>query len=304
MLRSSHRHTATRLATALSLLILTDGGATARTAPRIGSVEAAPVVGVGIAPIAIAPPDQAPREIHKSVERGPFGLIISHNSGLAIRWRRLQPAIHAETRLLTLCRAHPADCTPAASRFLAIVDTARADTGLARIGKINRAVNLAIRPMSDQAQYGVADVWATPLMTFANGAGDCEDYAIAKYVALREAGMAAGDLALVVLHNRVAREDHAVTAARLNGRWIILDNQRMALLADSDLHNMTPLMALDSAPAVASPVVASAAVPPADTAPKPQAKASRAAGSTITVSDVFFTDPSRTLPGFPLAMAG
>jgi predicted transglutaminase-like cysteine proteinase len=45
--------------------------------------------------------------------------------------------------------------------------------------------------VSDLAQYGVTELWASPLTTFAAGAGDCEDYAIAKYVALRQAGMAA-----------------------------------------------------------------------------------------------------------------
>ena len=69
--------------------------------------------------------------------------------------------------------------------------TRRARDGRARLGEINRAINLAIRPMSDLAQYGEIDVWSSPLVTFAHGAGDCEDYAIAKFVALRLAGIAA-----------------------------------------------------------------------------------------------------------------
>ena len=53
---------------------------------------------------------------------------------------------------------------------------------------INRDINMAIRPTSDLAQWGVTDRWSAPLATLASGRGDCEDYAIAKYVALREAG--------------------------------------------------------------------------------------------------------------------
>jgi len=40
--------------------------------------------------------------------------------------------------------------------------------------------------------------------------GDCEDYAIAKYVALREAGFPQDDLQLVLVRDRAVRQDHAV----------------------------------------------------------------------------------------------
>ena len=83
-------------------------------------------------------------------------------------------------------------CPGVARNFLAIVAAGRAQTGRGRIGVINRAINLAIRPMSDMAQWGVPDRWSAPLDTFTTGRGDCEDYAIAKYVALTEAGVAAG----------------------------------------------------------------------------------------------------------------
>jgi len=179
--------------------------------------------------------------------RGPFGLAETHTGGLAQRWHILQPAITAERRILALCRAEPAMCTPAASKFGAVVAAGQARDGLARLGEINRAVNLAIRSMSDLAQYGVPDIWATPLMTFGSGAGDCEDYAIAKYVALLETGMPSDDVRLVVVHNRPAHEDHMVAAARIDGHWLILDNLTMRLVADADIDYFTPLAVLDSA---------------------------------------------------------
>ena len=145
-----------------------------------------------------------PQYVSPRAASGPFGLTIARNSILSARWRRLQPVIRVETQVLALCLANRQNCPPAATRFLAIIEAARARSGRARIGEINRAVNLAIRPLSDEAQFGVPDVWMTPLMTFASGAGDCEDYAIAKYVALRQAGMAARDLRLVILHDRLS----------------------------------------------------------------------------------------------------
>jgi predicted transglutaminase-like cysteine proteinase len=179
----------------------------------------------------------------------PFGIDGSrHDSmraAMQAKWRGLQPAIRIEEKFLQLCRSEPQYCTAAGTRFLKVIEPARTKSGRALVGEINRAVNLAIRPMSDLAQYHVPDVWATPLTMFASGAGDCEDYAIAKYVALREAGVAAADLRLVILRNPMLHEDHAVTAARVDGQWLILDNRTMLLLTDDQIGTMTPLVSLD-----------------------------------------------------------
>ena len=123
----------------------------------------------------------------------------------------------------------------AARNFLAIVAQGRALSGLARIGIINRAVNLAIEPMSDMAQWGVPDRWSPPLETFTTGRGDCEDYAIAKYVALTAAGMPAQDVKLVIVRNIAANEDHAIVAVRNGGDWIMLDNRWLTLVKDVEM---------------------------------------------------------------------
>jgi len=57
---------------------------------------------------------------------------------------------------------------------------------------------------------------------------------------LRRAGLAADDLRIVVLHDTIHGEDHAVAAARLDGRWLMLDNRRMAMVWDADVRNFQP----------------------------------------------------------------
>jgi hypothetical protein len=57
---------------------------------------------------------------------------------------------------------------------------------------------------------------------------------------LRRAGLAPDDLRIVVLHDTIYGEDHAVAAARLDGRWLMLDNRRMAMVADQDVRNFRP----------------------------------------------------------------
>src|SRR6266849_4595016 len=169
--------------------------------------------------------------VRKSAE--PFGLVASSLSygGLREKWLEVERKLDDERVQLALCDGDRERCvSPAALQFLAIVDNAKAREGRARLGEINRAINLAIRPMSDLAQHGAADVWSSPLVTFGSGAGDCEDYAIAKFVALRHAGIAPDDLRIVIMHVTIRGEDHAVAAARLDGHWLMLDNRRMAMI--------------------------------------------------------------------------
>ncbi|WP_316193492.1 transglutaminase-like cysteine peptidase [Bradyrhizobium sp. SZCCHNRI1029] len=178
----------------------------------------------------------------------PFGLprVGLEAGALRDKWLALARKLEDERVQLALCDGDRERCvSPAALSLLAIIDQGRLRAGRARLGEINRAVNLAIRPASDLAQYGQVDVWASPLATFERRAGDCEDYAIAKLVALRMAGVAIDDLRIVILHDVVRDEDHAVAAARLDGHWLMLDNQRMAMIQDSDARQVRPLFVID-----------------------------------------------------------
>jgi len=178
----------------------------------------------------------------------PFGLSASvlFVGALREKWRDLERKLGDERVQLALCDGDRERCaSPAALQLLAIVDNARAREGRARLGEINRAINLAIRPMSDLAQYGEIDVWSSPLTTFAHGVGDCEDYAIAKFVALGLAGIAPDDLRIVIMRDTIHGEDHAVAAARLDGRWLTLDNQRMAMIEDAQIRNYRPTFVID-----------------------------------------------------------
>src|ERR1700726_2624010 len=184
--------------------------------------------------------------VRKSAE--PFGLFASKLSGGGLRekWLGVERKLDDERVQLALCDGDRVRCvSPAALQFLAIVGNARAREWRARLGEINRAINLAIRPMSDLAQYGEIDVWSSPLVTFTHGAGDCEDYAIAKFVALRQAGISPDDLRIVIMRDTIRGEDHAVAAARLDGRWLMLDNRRMAMMEDADVRNYRPMFVID-----------------------------------------------------------
>src|SRR5690349_16401894 len=133
----------------------------------------------------------------------PFGLAVSavgESTSVGEKWQKLERQLDDERVQLALCDGDRDNCvSSAALKFLAIVDNARQREGRARLGEINRAINLALRPMSDLAQYGAIDVWSPPLVTFSHGAGDCEDYAIAKIMALQLAGVPASDLRIIIM---------------------------------------------------------------------------------------------------------
>jgi predicted transglutaminase-like cysteine proteinase len=191
--------------------------------------------------------DPAPSPITAPAESEPFGLgaMPVESAEILMKWSGLEADLRAEHDILARCRDSAAPCPAPAQKFLAVIAEGQSREGRARIGVINRAINLAIRPTSDLAQWGIPDRWSTPLVTLATGRGDCEDYAIAKYEALREAGVDARDLRLVIVRDLVARADHAVVAARLEGQWIVLDNRHLALVADVDLRRMVPIFVLD-----------------------------------------------------------
>jgi predicted transglutaminase-like cysteine proteinase len=170
----------------------------------------------------------------------PFGLSTSivTTGTLLEKWLDVKRSIDDERGVLRVCEDDSASCpSQAALQFLAIVDGARGLEGRARLGEINRAINLKIKPMSDLALYGVEDVWSPPLATLAKGAGDCEDYAIAKFVALQEVGVSSDDLRIVVLRDDAREEDHAVVVARLDGNWLILDNRHFVMPEDQQVQD-------------------------------------------------------------------
>src|SRR6202042_2891007 len=89
------------------------------------------------------------------------------------------------------------------------------------------------------------DRWSAPFETLQSNRGDCEDYAIVKYLALRAAGLPEDDVKIVVFKNVFPDEDHAAVAVRVDGEWLILDNRTLTLVRDKDVTRAIPEFVLD-----------------------------------------------------------
>jgi predicted transglutaminase-like cysteine proteinase len=177
----------------------------------------------------------------------PFGRVAfrAPEGTLWAKWRGLEAEIEEEAMTLAQCRREAESCpSSAALRFLAMIDGARKAVGRDKLDIANRMVNSAVLYASDLEQHGIADFWSAPLATLASGRGDCEDYAIAKYVLLGESGVAVQDMRLLLVRDGSIGQDHAVLAVRESGRWLILDNRWAALADSSEARYLTPLFAI------------------------------------------------------------
>ncbi|MFB6465130.1 transglutaminase-like cysteine peptidase [Bradyrhizobium tunisiense] len=191
--------------------------------------------------------DGGPSSDGPSVGNEPFGLSAfrAPESLLWRKWRGVETDLAQEKIVLERCRSEAASCPAHVAQFLRLVAATKAKSGRAQLEEVNLGVNTAIRYVSDVIQFRELDRWSTPLATFASAKGDCEDYAIAKYVALREAGFPEADMRVLLVRDRAVRQDHAVLAARLDGRWLILDNRWSSLREDNGELNFTPLFAIN-----------------------------------------------------------
>ena len=95
----------------------------------------------------------------------------------------------------------------------------------------------------DSERFGTVDYWATP-REFLGRAGDCEDYAIAKYLSLRKLGWQASEMRVMVLKDEVRNELHAVLIAYLDGTAYVLDNLSSAVREHAAIRNYRPIFSI------------------------------------------------------------
>lgn len=92
---------------------------------------------------------------------------------------------------------------------------------------------------TDMEVWGVADYWETP-REFIQKSGDCEDYSITKYYALRELGLPASDLRIVVLQDTIRNLAHAVLVVFGDGTAYVLDNVSNVIMPHNRLGHYKP----------------------------------------------------------------
>lgn len=98
--------------------------------------------------------------------------------------------------------------------------------------------------ISDQKNWGISDYWSTPVEFMQRG-GDCEDYAIAKYVALRSLGVHENRLRIAIVHDLQKDIPHAVLIVYADDGAMILDNQSQRTRFVDDVNRYRPIFSIN-----------------------------------------------------------
>jgi len=95
-----------------------------------------------------------------------------------------------------------------------------------KLRQVNQFFNQRIEFVDDIYLWGVKDYWATPIEFLARGAGDCEDYSIAKYFTLKELGVSEKKIRITYVKALKLRQAHMVLTYFETPRSIpvVLDN--------------------------------------------------------------------------------
>ena len=110
-----------------------------------------------------------------------------------------------------------------------MIENARGKKIVKQLKAVNDFFNM-IKYQRDKKTWGKSDYWASPFEFMGKGKGDCEDFAIGKYFALRALGIPENKLKITyvkLLHKKSNYEEsHMVLNYyhKLNSTPIVLDN--------------------------------------------------------------------------------
>jgi len=135
-----------------------------------------------------------------------------------------------------------------------MVDSAKTAGEDGKLKRVNDFINQNLGFEDDIIVWQQSDYWATPLEMIGQGRGDCEDFAIIKYVSLRMAGVPVHKLRLVYVKAKLktaagfALQAHMVLAyyATPNAEPLVLDNLETAIRPASKRPDLQPVFSFNS----------------------------------------------------------
>lgn len=133
----------------------------------------------------------------------------------------------------------------------AMLESSKNETVLNKLKNVNDFFN-KITYRTDQNHWKKKDYWATPLEFMGTGAGDCEDYAIAKYFSLIKLGIPDEKLRITYVSYRKANskyeEAHMVLTYyhKVGVEPVVLDNINKTLQVASKRPDLKPVYSFNA----------------------------------------------------------
>lgn len=116
-----------------------------------------------------------------------------------------------------------------------------------RLTVVNRFFNQQLRYVEDIDLWHEVDYWATPIQSLIKGAGDCEDYAIAKYFSLRRMGIASEKLRITYVKALRQNRAHMVLTyySSPQAQPLVLDSLMDAIKPAGERPDLLPVYAFN-----------------------------------------------------------
>ncbi len=121
--------------------------------------------------------------------------------------------------------------------------SAQALTEMQKLEIVNEFFNRLILFKDDRDLWNADDYWATPIEFLAKGAGDCEDYSIAKYFTLKELGVSEEKMRITYVKALDYNQAHMVLTYFETPRSVplVLDNLKQEILPASERNDLLPV---------------------------------------------------------------
>ncbi|MBN2782965.1 MAG: transglutaminase-like cysteine peptidase [Campylobacterales bacterium] len=128
-----------------------------------------------------------------------------------------------------------------------MLDSIKDATDEKKLDAVNSFYN-DVKYQSDKKNYGVSDYWATPYEFLARDSGDCEDYVIAKYFALKHLGVDEKKMFFFYVKSTKFTESHMVLAyyKKPSSIPLILDNYNLKVLPANKRDDLKPIFRLQA----------------------------------------------------------
>jgi predicted transglutaminase-like cysteine proteinase len=181
-----------------------------------------------------------------AVKTGLFGTveIASNDLGALPQWVKVMESFDEISAEAIKCDRKIEDCqSQQMTLWRAKINELKTSAKRVKLMEINRFLN-SWRHRSDTENYAVDDYWATPLEFMANG-GDSEDFAIMKFISLKELGFSQDDMRIVVTNDVLRNNVHTVLSVRLNEEIYILDDLSDSVMSEKFAQYFIPLYSMN-----------------------------------------------------------
>lgn len=162
--------------------------------------------------------------------------IYSQNLKMFPKWRDAMERFKKE---LKNCKPDACDM----KSWQSFIDGLQGRDLMTQLREVHREFNKR-RYITDPVNWNLPDYWETPFQ-FLRRNGDCEDYAIVKYMVLRELGIPLEDMRIVVLQDLNLGIAHAILVVYTDGKALVLDNQISSIVPADSIRHYQPVYSVN-----------------------------------------------------------